>query len=141
MVLWETEFYALSVLTGNVECFRGAYIQANGFQEALKIMRRDRLDYLQLTGKWFADADAIESDQAFTDKLADPEGDILGMSYDDFMDWLDLAVSKEDLIKALDTFRGRKGFNDYVKILTVYLDNYDEEGGSKGGSEKEGLPS
>jgi hypothetical protein len=130
MLLWETEFYALSVVTGELESFRGVYIQARHFAEALKIMRKDKLDYLQLTGKWFADAEAVMSDRDFYEKLTDPQNIVKGMSYDEFMEWLDLALCRKDLTSALERFKNTEGMEDYVKILEIYIKNYDEENGS-----------
>lgn len=136
MVLWETEFYALSILTGNLESFRGLFIEAETLQQALKVLRDKKLDYLQLTGEHFASLQAILDADNFYEKLSSPRDAIKGMSYDEFYAWLDLAPDKETLVETLDTFKGERGMEHYVKVLEIYIRDYEENSGRKEGGEE-----
>ena len=136
LLLWETEFYALSVVTGEVERFSGTYVEAYTLQEALKSIRKLNLNYLQLTGTWFDTAQDILTDEAFYEKLTDPAKVVKGMSYDDFQDWLDLALTRDDLVAALDRFKKEKGLTDYVKVIEAYIKNYDEKDGKEDNSKE-----
>lgn len=126
-MLWETEFYALSLLNGELESNRGMFIDAESLQEALKVIRGMNLDYLQLTGKFFTDSKSILDDDAFYEKLEEPKKTVKGMSYDDFNDWLEKAQTREDLEEALAKFRTEKGMSEYVRIIEAYIKNYDEK--------------
>ena len=136
LLLWETEFYALSVVTGEVERFSGTYVEAYTLQEALKSIRKLNLNYLQLTGTWFDTAQDILTDEAFYEKLTDPANIVKGMSYDDFQDWLDLALTRDDLVAALERFKKEKGLMDYVKVIEAYIKNYDEKDGKEDNSKE-----
>lgn len=155
MVLWETEFFAISVVTGEVECFAGIYIEAETMQQATSVMRRMGLDYLQLTGAWFlnaqeikkemekegldvtmlgegnADRDPYELDKIY-EGIIRPSNLVKNMSYDNFHDWLDLSDCREDLMSTLIAFKTEGGLEDYVKIIEIYIKNYDKENGKKG---------
>ena len=125
LLLWETEFYALSVLTGELESFRGTYIEAYDLQSAIKAVRKRGMDYLQLTGTFFDDVDDILRDESFYEGLEkEPE---LGMSFDDFTDWLDQASGREALTEALEKYKELAGMGDYVKIIEAYLKLYDNK--------------
>lgn len=136
LLLWETEFYALSVVTGEVERFSGTYVEAYTLQDALKSIRKLNLNYLQLTGTWFDTAQDILTDEAFYEKLTDPANIVKGMSYDDFQDWLDLALTRDDLVAALERFKKEKGLMDYVKVIEAYIKNYDEKDGKEDNSKE-----
>ena len=133
MILWETEFFAVSVLSGEIESYRGVFIQAPSIQEAFKIARVTKLDYLQFTGKSFPDMEAVMRDEEFYDKLDSLKEEIKSMDFDAFYDWLDLANSLEDLINAKNEFEGVAGMEEHVKIIEMYINKY----GKKKDSNKE----
>jgi hypothetical protein len=134
LLLWETEFYAVSVITGEVEGFTGAYIQAYDIQGAMRSIRNLNLDYLQLTGTFFDSEEAIREDKG---ESTEPEEVETRMSYDEFSDWLDLASTREGLVEALARFRDTEGMSDYVKIIEGYIKNYDKKDNSEENTSEE----
>lgn len=127
MVLWETEFFALSVITGEVESFRGVYIKADTIVNAMLTVRNMELDYLQLTGNWFTDIEAVGMNEEFYKKLTSPKNIVENMSFDEFADWLDLALGKDDLIAAKREFEKEGGLDEHIKIINIYIEKYDEK--------------
>jgi len=127
MILWKTEFFALSVITGEIETFDGAYIKADTITDAMVTMRAMGLDYLQLTGEWFKDSESVDMNNEFYKKLISPDTIIKDMSFDEFTDWLDLALEKEDLIAAREEFEKVEGLEDYVTIINIYIKKYDKK--------------
>lgn len=125
MVLWETEFYAISVVTGTVERFRGMFVQAHSLQEAFLAAREMKLDYLQFTGEWFRDFDHVRMDETFYKQLLQDQ--VLKMDFDEFLDWLDLASTKKDLIVAREHFSDLDDFTEHVKIIDMKIKQYEEK--------------
>jgi hypothetical protein len=125
LLLWETEFYALSVVTGKLELFSGTYVEAQDIQDALKAIRKMGLNYLQLTGVWFDNVEDVLAEDDFQDKLEEPAEVSKGMSFDDFSDWLEKSSSREGLVEALKRFRAEEGMEDYVKIIKAYIRKFD----------------
>lgn len=134
MVLWETEFYALSFLDGEMKSFRGMFIEAETYQNALKVLRKMDLDYLQLTGDFFDDFDSIKNHDEFYEKLTSPKNIVKDMDYDAFMNWLELAECKKDLEDALERFKGEEGMEDYVNVIKIFIRDYEK----KSNNSKEG---
>lgn len=131
MVLWETEFYAISQITGEMQRYRGMFIQANSLQQAMKNARKMKLDYLQMTGDWYPDMEHVQMDKEFYAKLIDPIK-MAAMEYDEFNDWLDKAISKEDLLAARSEMEKVPTLEEHIKILDLHIkikydDNEEEE--------------
>jgi len=137
MRLWETEFYALSVLNGDLESFRGIFIEAPNIQEALRIVRRMKLDYLQLTGVWYKDFKAIRMEEEFEEVINEGFEAVKSMSYDEVMDWLDKASDREDLERLLIDFGNEKGMEEHKKIIEQYLKDYDKRKDSNESEEED----
>lgn len=128
MKVWETEFYAVSVITGDLERFQGMYISGDTYQEAVKNIRLLKLDYVQLTGTSFASIQHAIMDEKFYQKLSDPKNIVKGMTYDDFSNWLDLALSKEDLLEARTAFEEVGGLEEYIKVIDAHIKvKYDDK--------------
>lgn len=119
---YETEFFALCVITGEIKPFIGTYVAAPDLSNALKFIRESGFDYLQLTGNYYKSYDEMISHTKFYQKLSDPKGLVKAMNYDDFNDWLDLALSIDDLNAAKIEFKKVELF-EYVKIIDAYIKN------------------
>lgn len=128
MKVWETEFYAVSVVTGDLERFQGMYISGETYQEAVKNLRLMKLDYVQLTGTSFLSIQHAIMDEKFYQKLSDPRNIVKDMTYDDFSDWLDLALSKEDLLEAREAFVEAGDLEEYIKVIDAHIKvKYDDK--------------
>lgn len=117
MVLWETEFYAISMVTGKMERFRGMFIQAHTLQAAIEHARAIKLDYLQFTGTWYKDFDHVRMDEEFYNRLPN----IREMSYDDFVDWLDLALTKDDLMAVREEVLKIPELSEHLKVIDLQI--------------------
>lgn len=127
-VLWETEFYAISVVTGKMERFRGMFISADNMQLATQAARIMKLDYLQLTGEWYESYEHVTMDDEFYKKLTDPHNIVKDMTFDEFMDWLELAIGIEDLEAAREEFIKAGDLEEYVKVINTHIKiKYGEE--------------
>lgn len=119
---WETKMFALSQITGELTQYIGRYVEAKTFQQALLTLRRDGLDWLQLTGKAYDSIDEVENETIFYEKLTDPHNLINELEgYDGFMDWLDLATCREDLESAREAFLEAGGLEEYVKVIETQI--------------------
>lgn len=65
---WETEFFAVSVLTGDVENYNGIFITAPTIQEAIKVIRESGFSYLQVTGTYF---ETLQSAMVYVNNIKD----------------------------------------------------------------------
>lgn len=128
MRVWETEFYAVSYLTGELTRFTGMYITGSTYQIAVRNLRDLQLDYLQLTGVTFPSLEHAIMDEKFYSRLSDPKNIVKGMDYDDFNDWLSLAVDKKDLLSARDAFVEAGGLEEYIKAIDAFIKvKYDDK--------------
>ena len=122
---WETEFFAISAVTGELKKYDGLWIRSENAQRALQFLRINGYEYLQITGKSLDEREFL-SLQNFKGKLDDIE-DFLEMDYDEFTDWLGEAVSKEDILEAREMFLEFEDLDHFVKVIDVYLkDHYGE---------------
>jgi hypothetical protein len=125
MLIWETEFTALSVVSGELTIYRGPFVKADTMQEAVKHARVEGMDYLVVTGKWYEDIEEVRKEDEFYEKLDEAKG----MDYDDFCDWLDLVTDKEQLEKIREEFSQEGGLKEYLKIIDTQIKHkYGEEG-------------
>lgn len=120
--LWEAEFFAMDFETHELTNYTsGFYFEGVNFEEASKELKNSGLTYLRLTGKYFKDTQSVYDTNAFYEKIIKPSNLVKDMSYDDFIDWLDLG-DEEDVMAALDAFK-KDGVTEYVKIIKAYLKN------------------
>lgn len=122
ILLWETKFFAISAVTGEFDLFKGMFIEATNLQEAFKVARDLKLDYLQFTGRWFRDWDAVHMEEEFYKIVRSPREGTIGMDYDEFNNWLDLAHNEYDLNKAIESFTN-EGLHEYVQLIEAYKNN------------------
>jgi len=122
-VLWETTFFGVSQVTGLLQQFTGMYVQASTLPEATYAARVAKLDYLQFTGRFFNSFEETLMNEEFYEKLTDPRNIIKDMNIDDFYDWLDLAVEKQDLLKAREEFSKHNELSEHIKIIDGYIKN------------------
>jgi hypothetical protein len=121
ILLWETEFFAVSTITGETNSYRGIFIQADTINNAIKHIRGMGMDYLQVTGTSFNSFEEILATDIFYNKLTNPKNIVKDMSYDEFMDWLELAVTKDDLLAAKRAFEKEGGLEDHIKIIDLHI--------------------
>lgn len=117
MKYWETYFYAVSRETGEVKSYPGMHLMAESYEAALQFLKLRNLDYINLTGNYFETLEQLMTNEKFYKGLSDPRNIIKDMTYDDFIDWLDLAETEEDLLYAKDAFKAEEGLEEYVKII------------------------
>jgi hypothetical protein len=120
-LLWETQFFAISAMTGEIETYRGMFIQSETLQNATKGMRALGLDYLQLTGVSYNSYDEIDKEETLYKALIDPHNIVKGMTFDDFMEWLEIATTEDDLLAAKEAFIEAKGLDEYVKVIDIHI--------------------
>lgn len=128
--LWETEFFAVSVMDGKIKSYRGIFIQADTLPNAVVAIRNMKLDYLQLTGEKYLNFEQVIMDDKFHDKLGNISELVKDMDFDEFSDWLELALTKEDLLKARRTLEKEVGLEKHIKIIDAYIKRYEEKGES-----------
>ena len=121
MKYWETYFYAVSRITGEVTAYPGMHLMAPTYEDAMKFLKDKHLDYINLTGGYYESLEEMQIDEKFYKKLTNPKNIVKDMSYDDFVDWLDLADDKEDLLAARDAFEREEGMEEYVKIINSQI--------------------
>jgi hypothetical protein len=121
LLLWETEFFAVSVLTGDIKSYRGIFIQSDSISNALKQIRGLGFDYLQLTGNHYNSFEEVLMTDDFYEKLTNPKNIVEGMSFDEFMDWLELGASENDLLSAKKAFEKEEGMEEYIKIIDMQI--------------------
>lgn len=127
-VLWETEFFAISMLSGQLEKYRGLYIKAKEFTEAMKWMRAFNLTHLQLTGRYFNNFDeVVRSNMSKEGEMDIYKMDISKMAFDDFMDMLDNAETIEDLIDIKEMVVRDEAPEAYINIINNRIDEYENE--------------
>lgn len=128
MLLWETEFFAVSMITGDIETFRGIFINANTLPDAQKSIRRMRMDFLQLTGNWFKNFEEVIKNDKFYKPIEKKEIDISSMSFDDFCEWLDNALTVDDLMEAkLIVKETCEDPTEYLKIIEIFIKQKNEK--------------
>lgn len=128
MLLWETEFFAVSMITGDIETFRGIFINANTLPDAQKSIRRMRMDFLQLTGNWFKNFEEVIKNDKFYKPIEKEEIDISSMSFDDFCEWLDNALTVDDLMEAkLIVKETCEDPTEYLKIIEIFIKQKNEK--------------
>jgi len=138
LLLWETEFFALSVVSGVIESYTGVLIEATTLQEAMKISRDAGMDYLQFTGGAYESQQDYKVDKEFYQKLTNPHNIVGDMDYDQFCDWLDLATCVEDLQAARREFEKAKGLEEYIKVIDAQIKlKYDKENNQEKGGKEE----
>lgn len=121
MMLWETEIFALDMITGNLDRFRGTFIEANTLQEAIQKARKNGLTYLQFTGNFYRDAQHVMMEEEYYQKLVDPRNLTKDMDFDAFSDWLDLAETKEDLLAARQEFMKYPELSEHLKVIDARI--------------------
>lgn len=138
MRYWETYFYAVSRLTGEVTAYPGMHLMAPTYEDALQFLKSRNLDYINLTGGYFDSLEQLMTNEKFYKKLTNPHNIVKDMTYDDFIDWLDLAETEEDLIYAKEAFKEEKGLEEYVKIIESQIKHrYGKKNKKKNNEKKE----
>lgn len=122
-VLRETTFFGISQVTGLLQPFEGMYVQASTLPEAIHAARAAKLDYLQFTGRFFNSFEETLMNEGFYEKLTDPRNIVKNMNIDDFYEWLDLAVEKQDLLKAREEFSKHNELSEHVKVIDGHIKN------------------
>ena len=135
-LLWETEFYAISVITGDLTIYRGTFIEAPTIQEAIRNARSRKFDYLQFTGEYFKNYESVLIKDLFHKRLEDPL-QMMDMGYDEFMDWLDLANDLRDLEIARDTFERYPELDDYRKVIELQIKIRDNDSKKENDNQEE----
>ena len=130
-LLWETEFFAISIITGRVRVYNGMLIQAESFVSAYEKLRDLKQDFLQLNGVWYKDPDIQEAKRESKEmrrKVAKENDKPIksikvineDFSYDEFMDWLDGFSTSAGIKKVLTQYE-RKGLEKEMEIIKLYL--------------------
>lgn len=127
-LLWETRFFALSQVSGEIVGYRGIFIQANTLPDAMKAIRNMNAPYLFLTGVWFKDFESVIMNDNFHDPIDKGTLDIESMSFDEFCDWLDNSLTVGDLIKAKKIVKDTvKTPEEHFKIIDTYIKRRNNE--------------
>ena len=126
MKLWETRFFALSQVTGEIENFRGVFIKARDITEATRAVREMQMDYLQLSGRWYKTLEDIKKEEMFLGKLNSKEVKFSKMTFDEVYDWLKGAISLEDLKEARERLLEEEGTKDYIPLVDKLIREYEE---------------
>tara|TARA_R100000541_G_scaffold57994_1_gene68622 strand:+ start:179 stop:607 length:429 start_codon:yes stop_codon:yes gene_type:complete len=118
--LWEAEFLAVNFETGVVEKIISTnYFQGVNFEDACSSLNKSKMPWLRLTGNWFKDTEAAVDNVEFYEKLTQPSVLTDEMSYDDFLDWLELGT-EDDVKSAMEAFI-KDGLDEHVKIMKLHL--------------------
>lgn len=137
MVLWETEFFAISVVTGEIERYRGVFINAMSLTEAYRAVRKMNMNFLQLTGDWFNNFEEVIKNDNFYNPIMNDDLNIQGMSFDDFCDWIDNALTVDDLLAAKEIVKETVGNPiEYLKIIDTYIKKKNEENNKEDSNEE-----
>ena len=143
MKSWESECVALNFNTGELQkVISPIYFQGVNFEQAQKALVKSNMPCLRLTGNYLLDEflevipegqDEQREDSNITqivdayDNIIDPKVLTKNMTIDDFIDWLDLASSVEDILAAMKIFK-REGFLKHYRLMLGYIRhkyNYD----------------
>lgn len=126
--LWELEYWAMNFVTGTLESIiSDEYVSAVNAQHAAEKLTTIGKPWLRLTGNWFNDVPSVQNHNAFYEKLTQPSTLVEDMTYNEFMDWLELSDCKEDIQSAIEAFEV-DGLTEHVKIMKIYLkDKYGDE--------------
>jgi len=148
-LFWETEFFAVSNITGKIERFEGIYVEGTSQSDALINARELGLDYLQITGNKFSKEelesitdpfmeDLSEEPKAILDEETDKEkvkgmesfqdfSSVLDlMGFDDFASWIE-NMDKQELIKLKHILSLGEKNEEQIKIINVYIKKYEEK--------------
>ena len=121
-LLWETRFFALSQISGNLEGYRGIFIEALTITDAMKSVRKMNAPYLYLTGDWYRDFESIAQNDSFHKPIKEKTLNVEKMSFDDFCDWLDNSLTLDDLLQARNIVKETvKTPQEHFKIIDNYI--------------------
>ncbi len=137
--LWELEYWVLNFASGEIESvISDEYLPAVNVEEAARKLLTVNKPWLRLTGNWFTNPQAVQDHNAFYEKLTQPSVLVKDMTYNEFLDWLELADCKEDIESAIEAFTV-DGLTEHVKVMKIHLklkygDNEKEDDQEKAGS-------
>lgn len=136
--LWETEYWAINFASGKIEGVISAhYIRAVNLEQAVSALAGMNMPWLRVNGNWYMNEQTAVNHNEFYEKLSKPSVLTEDMSFDEFLDWLDLGT-ESDVRAAIAAFE-KDGLTEHVKVMKVHLklkygnkkkdDNKDEEEG------------
>ena len=131
-------------MTGLVTTYHAGFVNAPNIKEAIRSFEEDGMPYVivmqhdipmvgtfvdekDLTQKGEVNVKEIDEVESAYSTFSDPRNITKDMTYDDFMDWLDLSRSEQDIVSAIVAFE-KVGLKEHVKIMKQYLkDNYGDK--------------
>lgn len=125
MPVWTTEFFAVNIVTGGVDKYKGTYIEAPDLATAVAGARAMGWDYLQFTGESYRDLDHAQMTAEFYDRLT--RDAIIEMNYNEFMDWLELIETEDELLTTRKYLSRFDEFEEHIKVINVKLKEYAKE--------------
>ena len=142
--MFETEFYALSIMTGDIQKYLGDYIIAPSIDKAVQILRDAENDYLQVNGKWKYIEEADDADFNYevsiekVEEIIDEELEnaskaisfIKDLEYDDFIDYLE-SLSLYELQNLLINLGKNKKDLKLKGIIATHIKLNHKEDGNK----------
>lgn len=118
--LWETEYWAINFASGQIEAVvADHYVRAVNLEQAVFALSRMNMPWLKVNGNWFNNQQTATNHNEFYDKLSKPEVLTKDMSFDEFLDWLELGT-ESDVRAAIAAFE-KDGLDEHVKVMKIHL--------------------
>ncbi len=137
--VWQTEYFALNFLTGEMErAISDYYFEGVNFEQAQLSLVRAKKPWLRLTGNWFINKADIKEDFDLPEvisesrdagdirddlykAISDPENLVKDMSVDDFLDWLNISDKLDDILATQKAFLKSKVDDKYNRLIIGHL--------------------
>lgn len=119
---WEVEYFAMDSVIGKlVRVLADFLIEHENMEGASGKLALLGSHHYRLSGNWFKTPQDAINTRDFYDALTDPHNIVKGMSYDDFIDWLNLSSEREDIVKAIARFKEAGDLEDHIKVMELHL--------------------
>lgn len=131
MSIYKQTVQAISPRTGLLTTYELGFIEAESLVEAIRVCEEEGLPFITVSPFEDNSKGVIykreEDLNAAYQNISSPSKLVEGMTFDDFMDWLELARNREDVLSAIKAFEREEGMENYIKVMRQYLkDNFND---------------